>query len=500
MTMTRAQTSHDRRDANVFYLILFAYFAVHTVLRTLLGGTFEYDEAEMFVLAQDYRLGYGPQTPLYNWFQALAFDLFGPTTFAIALPKNILLFATYALTFDGLRRLVSVRLAIVITLSLLLLPNVSWEGQRAGSHSIAMLALIGATLNVFARRLAAAEKGEHALAHAALLGLALGLGGITKYNYWLFPLPLLLTAGVFPEVRRVFWRKDLLLTLVIACAILALPMGWILTHPDMATSTSETLYRPSDLTALPRSLIGVTTMLLETLAGLILLLLTLICLRLPYGRRIFAIGPAPLLARWMLLSGLAGLAIVAVPVIGFGVTDVQARWLIPLLISFAFGLMLWVAPTLSPRILRNFLRFCACLALLIIVAIADTRLRGAGSDSLDIEALAQRIEQDLPEGAMPPAVVSFNFYYPGNLKYLRPSWTALPAQPGGSIPENLERIVVIGIDEPEKIARKLAIHGLTPETTELGPVTMATLPYRFEDPDVTRDVPYIIIPLKNGAR
>ncbi|WP_066702612.1 ArnT family glycosyltransferase [Celeribacter ethanolicus] len=491
------QTSEDARLSRIFFLLLFGYFTVQTVLRTVLGGTFEFDEAEMFVLAQDYRLGYGPQTPLYNWLQALTFDLFGTTTFAIALPKNILLFLTYALSFDGFRRLLPVRIAIAVTLALLLLPNVSWEGQRAGSHSIAMLALIGATLNVMARRIAAAKNGDHRLSHALLLGVALGLGGITKYNFWLFPLPLLLTAGWFPEIRQALWRRDLWLTLLVAVALLALPMGWAVTHLGMTTAASDTLYHPPTFEGLPPPLLGLTTMLAETLAGLALLLLTLVALRLPYGRRLFALGRLPTLSRWMLASGALGLVVIALPVVGFGVTDVQARWLIPLLIPLAFGLMLWVAPTLTPRLLRNFFRFCALLALLIIIAIADTRLRGAGSDSLDIESLAEAIEQDLPEGATPPAVVSFNFYYPGNLKYLRPSWTALPSHPGGTIPDDLERIVVIGITDPDRIMGKLTTHGLIPAVSEPGPLSVATLPYRFEDVK-TRDVPYVIIPLQNN--
>lgn len=493
------QTSEDARLSRIFFLLLFGYFTVQTMLRTMLGGTFEFDEAEMFVLAQDYRLGYGPQTPLYNWLQALTFDLFGTTTFAIALPKNILLLLTYALSFDGFRRLLPARIAIAVTLALLLLPNVSWEGQRAGSHSIAMLALIAATLNVMARRIATARDGEHRLSHALLLGVALGLGGITKYNFWLFPLPLLLSAGLFPEIRRALWRRDLWLTLLVAVALLALPMGWAMTHLGMTTAASDTLYHPPTFEGLPPPLLGLTTMLAETLAGLALLLLTLVALRLPYGRRLFALGRLPTLSRWMLASGALGLVVIALPVVGFGVTDVQARWLIPLLIPLAFGLMLWVAPTLTPRLLRNFFRFCALLALLIIIAIADTRLRGAGSDSLDIESLAEAIEQDLPEGAAPPAVVSFNFYYPGNLKYLRPSWITLPSHPGGTIPDDLERIVVIGITDPDRIMAKLATHGLIPVTTEPGPLSIATLPYRFEDEE-TRDVPYVIIPLKNGAK
>lgn len=491
------QTSEDTQLSRAFFLILLAYFSVHVVLRTALGGTFEYDEAEMFVLAQEYHLGYGPQTPLYNWIQAFTFDVFGPTTFAIALPKNILLFATYTLTFDGFRRLLPVRTAIAVTLALLLLPNVSWEGQRAGSHSIAMLALIGATLNILARRIAAARRGDHFLSHAILLGVALGLGGITKYNYWLFPLPLLLTAGLFPDIRQALWRKDLWLTVLVAASLLALPMLWAVTHLEMTVSSADTLYHPPAFNALPAPLLGVATMFAETLAALALLLLTLLATRLSFGRQMFSAGRPATLSLWMLTSGITGLIAITFPVIGFGVTDVQARWLIPLLIPLAFGLMIWVTPTLSPRILRNFFRFCTALALLIIVAIVDTRLRGAGSDSLDIKTLAQAIEQDLPENSKPPAVISFNFYFPGNLKFLRPSWTALPSHPGGTLPEDLTHVVVVGITNPENIMTKLAMHGLTALSPELGPLHTVTLPYRFEDEE-TRDVPYVIIPLKNN--
>lgn len=130
----------ETRMARVFTLLIALYFVAHTVLRTALGGSFEVDEAEMLVMAQKFQLGYGPQLPLYNWMQTAAFKVFGTGTFAITALKNALLFATYALMFVGLRRVLPLRLAVVGTLSLLLLPNLSWEGQRAGSHTIAMLA------------------------------------------------------------------------------------------------------------------------------------------------------------------------------------------------------------------------------------------------------------------------------------------------------------------------------------------------------------------------
>ncbi len=70
-------------------LLIAAYFAAQTALRTALGGSFEVDEAEMIVMAQDFQLGYGPQLPLYNWLQAAAFRLFGVGTLARAALKHL---------------------------------------------------------------------------------------------------------------------------------------------------------------------------------------------------------------------------------------------------------------------------------------------------------------------------------------------------------------------------------------------------------------------------
>ncbi|SFJ84690.1 hypothetical protein [Celeribacter neptunius] len=51
METVDTQSSKDQRYANIFLFTVFAYFALRTVFRTALGGAFEYDEAEMFVLA-----------------------------------------------------------------------------------------------------------------------------------------------------------------------------------------------------------------------------------------------------------------------------------------------------------------------------------------------------------------------------------------------------------------------------------------------------------------
>lgn len=481
------------RQDRVFFWIIAVYFAAHTVLRTALGGAFEVDEAEMFVLAQDYRLGYGPQAPLYNWLQATAFHIFGANTFAVSVTKNLLLFATYTLFFDGLRRLIPSRLAIFGTLALLLLPNLSWEGQRAGSHTIAMLAVMAATFNVMARRIEAPEQRWHAVA----LGITLGLGGIAKYNFWLFPLTLLLSAATLPQLRQALIRRDLWLSVLIAIPILTLPVGWMILHPDQTLASTYKFHKPPEYASQPLWVAGTAEYIIQTLAALALLLLTIFVARLSQGRSALHIGPIDIVAAWLIRAGGIGLSFGAVAVIAFSVSDVQPRWLLPVLIPLSIGLMIWPTQTLSERTKRNLLRFCAFLAVLILVAMADTRLRGAGSDSMRIDLLAEDISTHLPQGQI--AVISGGYYFTGNLKYHRPAWQALASLPNQNPAPETSAIVLVGenmVQNPEPI---LARMNISPENISDIERYSVTLPYRFEAVK-TIDVPYAIVRIKNGAQ
>ncbi|SDF56604.1 Dolichyl-phosphate-mannose-protein mannosyltransferase [Celeribacter baekdonensis] len=479
------------RQDRLFIWIIAAYFAAHTVLRTILGGSFEVDEAEMFVMAQEVHLGYGPQAPLYNWVQAGAFALFGANTFAVAATKNLLLFVTYALFFDGLRRVIPPQTAVLGTLALLLLPNVSWEGQRAGSHSIAMLTTMAATFWVMARQIETPKPW-----HPIALGVALGLGGIAKFNFWLFPLTLFLSALTVPSIRaRLMWRT-LWHTGLVAALILIAPMAWMILHSDQTMASAYKFYYPPKYETLPTWLAGLVEYGVQTLAALALLLLVLIGARLAQGRAALRFGPAMPVSLWLMRAGMIGLGFGALAVVAFGVTDVQPRWLLPMLMPLSIGLMIWVMQNLGPRTKRALLGVCAALAVLILAAMADTRLRGAGSDSMRVDVLAQAIAADLPEG--PVAVISGNYYFVGNLKYHRPDWQALAPLPNRVPAPGTVAVVLVGGDMIARSEAVLAEHGITPETVAKVTEHSAILPYRFEDVK-TIDVPYAIVELKNGA-
>ena len=72
-------------------LLLAFYFAAHTVVRTALSTSLDYDESEQVFLSQFLLLGYNSQPPLYTWIQKGLFELFGYSVLHLALLKNLFL-------------------------------------------------------------------------------------------------------------------------------------------------------------------------------------------------------------------------------------------------------------------------------------------------------------------------------------------------------------------------------------------------------------------------
>ncbi|NVK45092.1 MAG: glycosyltransferase family 39 protein [Rhodobacteraceae bacterium] len=494
--MTTAPSAPDTltRQDRLFLGLVFGYFAIQTVVRTVLGGSLEMDEAEMIALAQDFRLGYGPQLPLFNWLQAAAFSLFGVNTFALTVLKNLLLCLTYAGVYLGLRHKLTVRLSVLGTLGLLLLPNLSWEGQRAGSHTIVMLAAMAWSFWVLMRQWRTAH-----LWHWIAFGLLLAAGGLSKYNFWLFPLTLYLSAIWLPELRKALWRREALLSLVLASLLLVLPYGWIVSHLDTAFSSAQKLYYFSHDSALSPRQQGLLEFVTQSLVALLLTLLTLLLAWLPARKPLGSAGNDFGIGVWLMRAGVLGLLMSFIGVIASGTSDIQARWLLPALIPLSVGLMIRVGTALTPRASRNVMRFSALLALLLIAAMADIRLRGAGSDSMRVDLLAEDIERHCDPDA-PVLIASTGYYFLGNLKFHRPDWIALPSLKDRILPEAAACLVVVNTDDPAQAEAVLQQYDASSRVIGTPEHVTAALTYRFEPPERTKDVSYFVYKLKNGAR
>lgn len=250
MNTTKADASEIIRDGKAsecflsprnFFLILLIYFALQTIIRTLISGTVDLDESEQLILTQKFAWGYGSQPPLYTWLQMLFFKTFGVSVFALALLKNLFLLSIYVLTYFNVRLITRSSVCGMLgAISILLLPQVSWESQRDLTHSVLASALVVATLFVVLRL------REKSWRDYAIFGVCAGLGILSKYNYAAFLFGLVLSALTIPRFRPLVLNKRMLLSLVVCLAILCPHLLWAFGDRELLTTTTYKFHQQQE--------------------------------------------------------------------------------------------------------------------------------------------------------------------------------------------------------------------------------------------------------------
>jgi hypothetical protein len=212
--------------ARGFWLGLALYFGLHVILRVAVSDALELDEAEQVLFGQWLQWGYSSQPPLYTWLQRGLFHLLGQEVFALALLKNLLLFALFGLVYRATRQAVGdERRAVLAALSLLLIPPIAWESARDLTHTVLAAVFVAGNTGLV---LALLER--RSLPRYVGLGLSLGLGLLAKSNFAVHITALGLALASLPEGRRVLSDPRILVALILGGLIYA-PFGlWLVEH------------------------------------------------------------------------------------------------------------------------------------------------------------------------------------------------------------------------------------------------------------------------------
>lgn len=365
---TRAQASSG------FLLVLAAYFVLQIVVRLSLSDSLDLDEAEQAFVFQHLSFGYGTQPPLYAWLQWLMFSIFGVNLFALAALKNLLLFATYLGMFYMARPLIGVSGAMAASASLLLLPAIGWESQRDLTHSVLLTCVACATLWSYFALLR-----QPSVPRYALLGILLGLGLQSKYNFAVFTIGLISASLLVSEHRQTLWNRKS--WIAIAAALLCLlPHGlWLLNNLDAAVGgTLQKMSQGQDAGYLLDVASGLGSMCVAALAFItpLWLIYGWICRRDLRVARVDWPNPN---ARFFLLLYASFFILLTLLVLSGEVRYIKSRWMLPLLFSvpLAFFVLL---PTLSRTdVHRRILCVAAFFALLILLALPGRVYLGAAA-------------------------------------------------------------------------------------------------------------------------
>jgi len=204
------------------------------------------DEAEAWLWAQDLAWGYGPQPPLYIWLQGMVFHVTGASVFGLALLKAGLLvgilFASQGLAsrWSGTER-IPPWFAGAAALMLFWLPEFAWESQRIRTHNV--LASLVAFLAVW-QALRLRDAPSHF--NHALLGILLGWGLLSKWNFAIFGLAVIMVL-VMERAREALSARMLIWLVVLPCVMTLPTVVWMAGHPSVALASYHKLGIQSDI-------------------------------------------------------------------------------------------------------------------------------------------------------------------------------------------------------------------------------------------------------------
>ncbi len=196
------------------------------------------DEAEQIQLAQHFLLGYPGQPPLYTWLQYLVFQLFGMSLFGLILLKHSLLFFCWYFYYRICQISVQdTKMVWCATLSWALLPLISIDLLLHRTHVI--LALLMACITWYWIIKPSLLKPW---AWFSSLGILIGLGCLSKFNYLIFLLVLIMATFSIKAYRDRFFHPIALLTPFFAILISIPYWIWLIHHPNIGLSTTFKLF------------------------------------------------------------------------------------------------------------------------------------------------------------------------------------------------------------------------------------------------------------------
>ncbi|WP_111561057.1 glycosyltransferase family 39 protein [Rhizobium sp.] len=354
-----------RKPDAVVWLIA-GYFCIQFIVRLLQPHGLRFDESQQAFVSQWLTLGYDSQPPLYNWLQSIVVWFFGLSLATVSATKNLVLFLVYLTYYKLAREVLEDKLyAVIATLSLLTIPQLFWEAQRDLTHTVIQLLTINLFLYGVIKTLKAPSLGSY-----AFMGLALGLGMLSKYNFTLVAVAAMPAVWLHPQGRARIMDRRFLLSIALAVLIF-LPHGlWLLHNLDIASGrTLGIMKQEAPDTAFAKLVQGPFKFLRLVL---VIMAPTVLVYTLVFGRSFWkSLRASSEWTRFFTALFVTIALLVLVLVVTIGMTSLRDRWLLPFLflMPIYFCLKMQAAGHRSDSHFRRFIVVPLVLMILIPTAL-----------------------------------------------------------------------------------------------------------------------------------
>ena len=412
-----------------FPFFIVGYFVLQIIIRLLTTNIAVLDESEQIMLSQYFSLGYNEQPPLYTWIQMGIFKLTGISVFGLSLLKNTLLCLTYVFIYKLGVLLIEDKLkASLSAVSLFLLPQMVWDAQVDQTHTVFLTTATAITVYLFFYIV----KKEASWLYFLFFGISSGIGLLAKYNFVLVLIALGGVALYLPAYRKAFYKKALLLSMLVAFCMVLPHFLWFISHLDVATNrTVERMNAGHTTNALVNFAKGSSDLIFSIIAFLSPFWLFFIL----FFRKEFTLK-LNTQARALIAYGVIIFTLLFVMVAVSGTTHIKERWLQPYLVIVPLFLFSQVV-NIDIKLSRRFI-ILSLIAPIIVASVVLVRpwlidVRGKPTRaSYPFEQVTYAMKEQLPHIER-NLIYAEDKYIGGNLKLFFPEATvitpSLPNQP-----------------------------------------------------------------------
>lgn len=304
---------------------------VSIIIISYLKTSLELEDAEQAYYSQWWRLGYDDQPPLFTWIQKAINSIFGVTKFSFSFLRGIL-FGAVILSFYKLAKRVlndKARAEIVVLSSALIPVFIDFTFRRL-SHTLLLCLMVLLTLQVMAQLIEKKSTRNY-----LLLGLCFGLGMLSKYNYSIL-LMMVLGASFFDaSLKRIVWNPKILLSCTIAFVLFSPHFYWLI-QGEYLSFIGKSISTKLETEELGIFVLTPILELVKAILEILFPLLLAIGLFLVLKKVRWESKNVP---KWLRNMGVIQIAVLVLFFIFMNVKEVQARWLLPLLLPYLIVLM-----------------------------------------------------------------------------------------------------------------------------------------------------------------
>lgn len=402
------------------------YAVCHGAFRFAASRSLSLDDSRASELAQTLSLGYQVrQPPLYEWVIWSVQQAAGTGIASHLIVRYALIALIGIATFAAARAITNEnRWAAAASLSLLMTYPVGWTFHEWATQtlllSIACIITLHATV-LFLR--------HPSPRRAAFLGLAVGLGLMSKFSYLLYLGGVVLAVASLSDLRRHLYDRCLLLTGAIAIACASPFLWWLVsTRADLAGMSAALLVRSPQPHAV-RAGIGLGRLAWSLPLFLLPWLAIVTLLAWPAITRPATPTPPDVSERVALRAMVFAAVLAAVGIAAIGATNVAARYMHPILITapvYFFARLARIAPeVLRPHRFADAALVTAAILLVVrLFSFAENDLtrRTARGFAIPYEGLAQALRDRGIDGG---TLITAQVREAGNLRAFLPELRAI---------------------------------------------------------------------------